>query len=154
MLICVQFPDDVTNTSTLYPLPSMTYSTLTVDRRYTDFEWLHNHLLSRFPPPVLVVPQLPKKKYLNSTKRFHPDHVEERRRALERYLNCLARHPVLRSEEVVMLFLGCGAIGGSNWSQEDLERVMSGEMYGKYGDGEVGVVVEDEVSAPEYWSLS
>ncbi|TPX70803.1 hypothetical protein SpCBS45565_g01501 [Spizellomyces sp. 'palustris'] len=140
--IVTWFPDDVTHTSSVYPIPSSTYSIVTVDRRFTDFEWLHERLLFRFPPPVVALPQLPRKQ-LHLAKRFDVDHVERRRRGLEMYLNHLARHPVLRSEEVVMLFLSCGGEFASGLDREDMAKAVEGGE--RYGDGaEPAVVVEDE----------
>ncbi|KAJ3289963.1 hypothetical protein HK104_007110 [Borealophlyctis nickersoniae] len=99
------FPDEKSDSPSTPRSANSTHTTITVDRRFTDFEWLHERLSIRFPPPVVVLPSLPKK---HLTKRFDAAQVEVRRRGLESYLKCIGRHPLLRSEEVVMLFLSCG----------------------------------------------
>ena len=47
---------------------------------------------------------LPEKQYAG---RFSEDFVEARRGDLERYLNKIVRHPVVRYAEVLTFFLGC-----------------------------------------------
>jgi hypothetical protein len=75
-------------------------STITVTRRFRDFEWLHL-TLKRIFPSVVVVAGLPSKWF---------DGLEKRRGELQRYLNALCRHPLVRSSEVLMIFLW--AVGG------------------------------------------
>ncbi|KAI9102615.1 hypothetical protein DFS34DRAFT_402048 [Phlyctochytrium arcticum] len=136
------FPDDVADTCSIHPILSPTYSAITVDRRFSDFEWLHDRLLLRFPPPVLALPPFPKKQL---TKRFDKDHVEHRRRALETYLNHIATHPVLRSEEVVMVFLSCGGECVTELEREELEKAMEGLEGQMYDPDHEGIIVmEDE----------
>lgn len=65
----------------------MTYLKI-VERRYTDFEMLHDYILSAHQGSV--IPKLPEKDSLigNVTKIFveRRDKLEERRDGLERYL--------------------------------------------------------------------
>ncbi|CAG8495443.1 13261_t:CDS:2 [Acaulospora colombiana] len=53
---------------------------VTVERRYSQFEWLYNLLVSKFG--CFVLPKLPEKQY---SGRFNEEFIEKRRRALERY---------------------------------------------------------------------
>lgn len=69
-------------------------------RRYSDFRWLHAALVHNHPG--VVVPPLPEKVKIG---RFAPDLVEFRRRALERALYKMLRHPQLREDEDLKLFL-------------------------------------------------
>ncbi|KAJ3020658.1 hypothetical protein HKX48_000452 [Thoreauomyces humboldtii] len=124
------FPDEIGSLQTV----------LTVHRRFNDFEWLHGHLQNRFPPSVIPLPALPSKQHmLLPTRRFDRNHVALRMRALERYLNALARHPLLRSEEVVVLFLSCGGTSVRSVAKDD--RARSAIDLGEAG---ASVVVDDE----------
>jgi len=74
-------------------------STITVSRRFKDFEWLHLQL-KRIFPTLLVLPHLPSK-----ILRMDASGVEKRRSSLQRYLNRIVQHPIIRSTEVLMVFL-------------------------------------------------
>lgn len=75
---------------------------VTVQRRFSHFVMLHTALSRRLPG--IVLPPLPEKQYAG---RFSHDFVEARRGDLERYLNKIVRHPVVRYAEVLTFFLGC-----------------------------------------------
>lgn len=77
------------------PLP------LTVNRRFSHFVSLHQLLVSRFS--LLSIPPLPPKAF--GATRFSEEFVEERRRDLERWIEKIGRHPVLRETEEVRGFL-------------------------------------------------
>ncbi|KAF9568707.1 hypothetical protein CPC08DRAFT_679040 [Agrocybe pediades] len=79
-----------------------TTTRVTVQRRFSQFVMLHTALSRRLPG--IVLPPLPEKQYAG---RFSNDFVEARRGDLERYLNKVVRHPVLRYAEVLTFFLGC-----------------------------------------------
>ncbi|KAK9450408.1 uncharacterized protein V1518DRAFT_413771 [Limtongia smithiae] len=76
-----------------------------VVRRYSDFVWLLNCLLKRYP--FRILPLLPPKRfavnghYLSSDEFF----LERRRRGLSRFINELIKHPVLSREQLVVMFL-------------------------------------------------
>lgn len=69
-----------------------------VRRRYKDFESLYEILLSKYP--YRLIPRIPPKKVAASST-----FIEQRRRALKRFLLLIVRHPVLAKDEVVRLFL-------------------------------------------------
>lgn len=71
-----------------------------VIRRYSDFVWLLEVLHKRYT--FRLVPELPPKKLASSSD---PLFLERRRRGLARFLNALVRHPVLRREQLVIMFL-------------------------------------------------
>ncbi|KXN82204.1 Sorting nexin-33 [Leucoagaricus sp. SymC.cos] len=75
---------------------------ITVQRRFSHFLTLHNTLLRRLPG--LALPPLPAKQY---TGRFNSSFIEARRSDLERYLNTLIRHPIIRYAEILIFFLSC-----------------------------------------------
>ncbi|KIY47422.1 hypothetical protein FISHEDRAFT_45363 [Fistulina hepatica ATCC 64428] len=77
-------------------------SRITVQRRFSQFVVLHTALTRRLPG--IALPPLPEKQYAG---RFSDDFVEARRGDLERYINKIVRHPILRYAEIVTFFLGC-----------------------------------------------
>lgn len=77
-------------------------TSITVQRRFSHFVVLHTALTRRLPG--IALPPLPEKQYAG---RFNDDFVEARRGDLERYINRVVRHPVVRYAEVLTFFLGC-----------------------------------------------
>ena len=62
----------------------------TVKRRFSDMDWMHNQLLTKYKG--FIIPSRPEKKVLgNNEEKF----VEERRLSMEKYLNIIAKHPIL-----------------------------------------------------------
>lgn len=62
----------------------------TVKRRFSDLDWMHNQLLTKYKG--FIIPSRPEKKVLgNNEEKF----VEERRVSMEKYLNIIAKHPIL-----------------------------------------------------------
>ncbi|CAK7231215.1 Sorting nexin mvp1 [Sporothrix eucalyptigena] len=76
-----------------------------VVRRYSDFVWLLECLHKRYPYRVL--PLLPPKRVAVNGNHLSNDgaFIEKRRRGLARFLNALTRHPVLSTEQLVVMFL-------------------------------------------------
>ncbi|CAO3700337.1 unnamed protein product [Rhizopus stolonifer] len=68
-------------------------------RRYSDFWWIWEVLLKRYP--FRALPNLPPKKLGGRDTTF----LEKRRKGLSRFINAVIRHPVLRQDEVVSKFL-------------------------------------------------
>ncbi|KAI7904535.1 uncharacterized protein BX663DRAFT_484668 [Cokeromyces recurvatus] len=68
-------------------------------RRYSDFWWLMEVLLCRYP--FRIIPNLPPKKLGGRDTAF----LEKRRKGLSRFINAIVRHPVLRHDEIVERFL-------------------------------------------------
>jgi sorting nexin-9/18/33 len=97
----------------------------TVERRFNQFQWLHTRLVVKFPS--LVLAQLPEKQF---TGRFHADFIEKRRRALERFINRLARHPVVRYSDLFTHFLSCTDEGEWNKRAKAFEQdTVVGPMF-------------------------
>ncbi|KAL7552733.1 hypothetical protein ACHAWF_015971 [Thalassiosira exigua] len=69
-------------------------------RRYSDFLWLYERLHRERTGSV--VPPLPEKQ---AVARFSPEFVEDRRRALERFLRRVVLHPELWDSECLATFL-------------------------------------------------
>ncbi|KAK3068883.1 Sorting nexin mvp1, partial [Teratosphaeriaceae sp. CCFEE 6253] len=76
-----------------------------VIRRYSDFVWLLDCLHKRYP--FRQLPLLPPKRVAINGNHIAADQtfVEKRRRGLVRFVNGLVRHPVLREEQLVVMFL-------------------------------------------------
>ncbi|KAG2197950.1 hypothetical protein INT47_002977 [Mucor saturninus] len=74
-------------------------------RRFQDFVWLHNVLYTHFP--ACFVPPLPDKHRLEYVKgdRFSSDFIEKRRISLERFVQRIARHPILGKADFFIMFL-------------------------------------------------
>lgn len=89
-------------------------------RRTKHFEWLHEQLAQKFTAlclPPLVVPDG------QAQGRFAPQDPQERkRRAYERYLRRLARHPVVGSSEIMKFFLTCSDDAQWKLSRRQLEK--------------------------------
>ncbi|XP_057178406.1 sorting nexin-7 [Triplophysa rosa] len=75
-----------------------------VRRRYQDFLWLKARLEEAHP--TLIVHPLPEKFVMKGmVERFNEDFIETRRRALNRFLNRIADHPIFSSTEDFKIFL-------------------------------------------------
>ncbi|PWA17713.1 hypothetical protein CCH79_00008229, partial [Gambusia affinis] len=78
---------------------------ISVYRRYSDFDVFHEVLLQKFA--YRVVPALPPKRMLKGvlTSMSEREFIEGRRRALIRFINLVARHPLFSEDELVKTFL-------------------------------------------------
>ncbi|KAI9599213.1 hypothetical protein BDF19DRAFT_430456 [Syncephalis fuscata] len=85
---------------------------VTVERRFSQFQWLHRRLEIKFS--ALILPPLPEKQF---SGRFNEEFIERRRRALERFMNRLARHPVVRYSDLLTHFLNC--TDDSEWRRQE-----------------------------------
>lgn len=75
-----------------------------VERRYSDFVWLHQRL--QMEHPGMIVPPLPEKELVGKfLGRFDPAFIESRRRALETSLHRTKNHYALGKSECLELFL-------------------------------------------------
>ncbi|GMG20194.1 unnamed protein product [Ambrosiozyma monospora] len=71
-------------------------------RRYSDFAWLLEVLLKKYP--FRLIPELPPKKFAIASTN-DPLFLQKRRRGLQRFLYQLAKHPILSKESMVIMFL-------------------------------------------------
>ncbi|TPP64866.1 Sorting nexin-7 [Fasciola gigantica] len=74
-----------------------------VDRRYSEFEWLHSRLSHAHP--YLFVPPLPGKMTITTLDRFADSFLITRQQGLQTFLNRLARHPLLSADPELIAFL-------------------------------------------------
>lgn len=73
----------------------------TIKRRYSDFESLRNILVKLYPG--ILLPPLPNKKV--GSRRFEDDFIEKRRNSLQKFMNLILANEVLKSCEIVYVFL-------------------------------------------------
>ena len=71
-----------------------------VNRRYSDFIWLREILMSLFP--TILIPQLPKKKIGN--RRFEDDFVQKRIKGLQNFLDEILKNEILKTSEPLITF--------------------------------------------------
>ena len=72
-------------------------SSLKVNRRYSDFEWLFNRLTRTFPGRV--IPPIPEKQ---SRNRFDKDFVEGRRLALQKFIDEELKNMTVLNERLTL----------------------------------------------------
>ena len=73
---------------------------INVRKRYSDFEWLYKKLTEYFVN--CVVPPLCKKNFF---KRFDKELISKRSRNLEKFLNGIAIHPILKNSFIFYYFM-------------------------------------------------
>ncbi|XP_077367632.1 sorting nexin-3 [Festucalex cinctus] len=89
-------------------LPIFKLKESSVRRRYSDFEWLRAELERE---SKVVVPPLPGKALIRQLPFrgddgiFDDSFIEERRKALEQFLNKVAGHPLAQNEKCLHMFL-------------------------------------------------
>ena len=71
-----------------------------VRRRYSDFIWLRNYLTLHYVN--CIIPPICKKKY---NSRFEEEFIQKRSRKLEKFLNGVAAHPLLKQSQTLYDFL-------------------------------------------------
>ena len=102
--IKIAFPEKVE--AGIFSKPYMTYGVSTIPlnlkvrKRYSDFEWLHQKMTEHFIN--CVIPPLCKKNYM---EQFNEDFISKRARALERFMNGIAIHPILRNSFIFYDFM-------------------------------------------------
>ncbi len=73
-----------------------------VRKRYSDFEWLRNILSSQYP--ACIMPPLCKK---NFGDRFNDRLVHKRSRLLQKFMEGILVHPVMRNSTIFYDFISC-----------------------------------------------
>lgn len=72
-----------------------------VIRRYSDFVWIQEVLLKRYP--FRLIPELPPKRI--GSQNADPLFLERRRKGLVRFINLVVKHPVLSKDDLILTFL-------------------------------------------------
>ncbi|OQR95507.1 hypothetical protein THRCLA_07803 [Thraustotheca clavata] len=86
--------------STTNDSPNFPVKTIQVRRRFSDFEWLHARLTDRFRGTI--IPPIPQKRW---TGNMDATFVEERRQALEHFINEVCNHEKLSKTFEVQIIL-------------------------------------------------
>lgn len=90
-------------------LPVFPQTESIVQRRYSEFEWLHNEL--ERSDVHIAVPKLPDKAwkrqlpFQKDNGLFQDEFIEERRRGLEIFINKVSSHPLAQTERALHIFL-------------------------------------------------
>ena len=93
-----------------------------VRRRYTDFVWLRSTLLNHFP--TSVIPPIPKKNRLVGDN-FADPFIAKRGRGLEKFMNYLAKDPIIKNSQIFFDFLYIGAETDFNSNKKVYEKVKT-----------------------------
>lgn len=73
-----------------------------VVRRYSDFDWLQEVLLKRYP--FRMIPELPPKK-IRTSQNLDPTFLKKRQHGLYNFINLIMKHPILKEDDLVLTFL-------------------------------------------------
>ncbi|SMN18909.1 similar to Saccharomyces cerevisiae YMR004W MVP1 Protein required for sorting proteins to the vacuole [Maudiozyma saulgeensis] len=76
--------------------------TKNVVRRYSDFDWLQEVLLKRYP--FRMVPELPPKK-IRTSQNLDQTFLKKRQHGLYTFINLIMKHPILKEDDLVLTFL-------------------------------------------------
>jgi hypothetical protein len=91
-----------------------------VRRRYNDFTWLRTALQSHFPGNI--IPPMPKRNRFGVDP-FSEQFVSKRSRGLDKFLNYLAKDPIIKSSQLFFDFLYIGAEVDFNSKKKVYEKV-------------------------------
>jgi sorting nexin-1/2 len=100
-------------------------------RRYSDFEWLHDQLSFFFASSI--TPPLPEKQTVG---RFTPEFIESRRRGIEKFMNRVTKHPILKDAAVLATFLQSDDSGFAQCKAKYKQdrAAATGSVSGWFGD--------------------
>lgn len=84
-----------------------------VIRRYSDFNWLREVLLKKYP--FRMIPELPPKRI--GSQNSDPIFLLKRCDGLNRFLNLIMKHPILKDDDLVLTFLAVPT-DLSNWRKQ------------------------------------
>lgn len=145
---------DLTSAHTVYKVSTKTNSKaykvpeFSVTRRYRDFLWLYDQLNRNCPG--VIVPPPPEKQNMG---RFSDNFIEARRYALERMLEKISKHPVLRGDGDFKLFLESESFS-ADIKQRPIDQRLAHEGHkGFLGLGSAFSIAGKFVETDEYFDL-
>lgn len=100
-----------------------------VIRRFRDFAWLHSKLQEQ--NRGIIIPPLPEKNVVQKYQ-MTAEFIEQRRKALQVYVNRVAAHPTLEGSTVLQNFLEASE---EDWSLEMSRSASFQERSGSLGGG-------------------
>ena len=114
-----------------------------VRKRYSDFEWLRN-ILSIIYPNV-TIPPMPKKNY---GSRFNEEFINKRLRSLEKFLNGISIHPLLRNSQIFYDFLSIEKENEFNDKKNEYNKLKLPQNLYEHktltGDGDIYITNDKE----------
>jgi len=111
-----------------------------VNRRYSDFEWLRQILSSIYSGNL--IPSIPKKKIGD---RFNETFILKRMRTLEKFLNFLLTDPIIRNNEILEEFLKVENFNDIKKKYEKIKIPLKlSEYYSLYGKIDLSINKERE----------
>ncbi|KAJ6226315.1 sorting nexin [Anaeramoeba flamelloides] len=96
---------------------AVSHRNVIVRRRFKHFVWFRNRLCERYES--LLIPHLPKKEVL---KRFREEFILKRLWGLEKFVNRVIAHPILRNSSIVIHFLNNPLKGNWKPCKREIER--------------------------------
>ena len=115
---------------------------LKVRKRYSDFVWLRDILCIIYPN--MIVPPMPKKNY---GSKFNEELISKRLRALERFLNGISIHPLLRNSQIFYDFLS-NKEDDFNRKKNEYNKIQSPQYINDYktinGEANISLSYEKE----------
>ena len=113
-------------------------------KRYSDFLWLRNTLSLMYSN--CVIPPLCKKNYID---RFNEDLINKRMRSLEKFLNGLLIHPLIKNSQILFDFLSIQNESDFNKKKKKYGKITSpthiGEIKTLEGDIKISISKEKEM---------
>lgn len=97
---------------------------MSVVRRYSDFVWLQDVLLKRYP--FRMIPELPPKKI--GSQNLDPVFLNKRRLGLIRFINHVVRHPILVKDDLLLTFLTVPT-DISNWRKQTKDNYDTSDEF-------------------------
>ena len=73
-----------------------------VVRRYSDFDWLQEMLIKRYP--FRMIPELPPKK-IGTSQNLDQTFLKKRLDGLYNFVNLILKHPILKDDDLALTFL-------------------------------------------------
>ena len=113
-------------------------------KRYSDFLWLRNTLSLMYSN--CVIPPLCKKNYID---RFNEDLINKRMRSLEKFINGLLIHPLIKNSQILFDFLSIQNESDFNKKKKKYGKITSpthiGEIKTLEGDIKISISKEKEM---------
>ncbi|CEL94523.1 unnamed protein product [Vitrella brassicaformis CCMP3155] len=132
--VCVSDPETrqhglTKHTTYLVSGTTLQGSSFSTRKRYNDFEWLKQALVYAYPG--VFVPPIPRKQKMG---RFEEHFVENRRRALEEFLQRIFNRPYLANSSTFKAWLQRGESGMEGLKREYIRKPLS-ELFHEYRNG-------------------
>jgi len=75
---------------------------MTINKRYSEFDRLHEILVKSFPHAAASIPELPRKSIVS---RFRPRFLEKRKDGLNHFINCILLNPEFAASPILKDFI-------------------------------------------------